>query len=186
MYAPVTRPPPARQRPARVLTILLYTHRESFWLAIMRLSTHFSLDQLIQSETALERGIDNTPPPASVENLRRLADGLEQVQALLNNPLSISSGYRCPALNIAVGGSAGSQHVLGSAADFTCPDFGSPLAIAQAIGESDIEFDQCILEYGRWVHISFSATPRGRLLTIHDASKGYLDGLWDRAGNRLA
>lgn len=152
----------------------------------MQLSDHFSLDQLIQSETALELGIDNTPPPASVENLRRLADGLEQVQALLENPLSISSGYRCPALNIAVGGSPSSQHVWGLAADFTCEDFGTPLAIAQAIGESDIEFDQCILEYGRWVHISFSTAARGRLLTIHDVNKGYLEGLWDREGNRLA
>ena len=153
----------------------------------MQLSEHFSLEQLIQSETALERRIDNTPPPASVENLRRLAEGLEQVQALLESPLLISSGYRCPALNMAVGGSPGSQHVRGLAADFTCQDFGTPLAIAQAIGASDIEFDQCILEYGRWVHISFSAAPRGRLLTIHDASsQGYLEGLWDRKGNRLA
>jgi len=125
------------------------------------------------------------PPAATIENLRRLADGLEQVLTLLGNPLSISSGYRCPSLNIAVGGSPSSQHVLGLAADFTCEDFGSPLAIAQAIGESNINFDQCILEYDRWVHISFSSTPRGRLLTIHDASNGYLEGLWDREGNRL-
>ena len=165
---------------------LFYTCRVASWLAIMQLSKHFSLDQLIQSETALEQGIDNTPPPDTVENLRRLADGLEQVQALLENPLSISSGYRCPALNNAVGGSPGSQHVLGLAADFTCQDFGTPLAVAQAIGTSAIEFDQCILEFGRWVHISFSVTPRVRLLTIHDAAVGYLEGLWDREGNRLA
>ena len=177
---------PAFRFPAFLIPRLHYTCRVSCRPAIMQLSKHFSLDQLIRSETALERGIDNTPPPASVENLRRLADGLEQVQALLVNPLSISSAYRCPALNIAVGGSPDSQHVRGLAADFTCEDFGTPLAVAQAIGESDIEFDQCILEYARWVHISFSAIPRGRLFTIHDASQGYLEGLWDREGNRLA
>ena len=152
----------------------------------MQLSEHFSLDQLAYSETALQRGIDNMPPPESVENLRRLAYGLEQVQALLEYPISISSGYRCPALNTAVGGSPGSQHVWGLAADFTCEAFGPPLAVAQAIGASVIEFDQCILEFGRWVHISFSTKPRGRLLTIHDTAQGYLDGLWDREGNRLA
>jgi len=152
----------------------------------MQLSEHFSLDQLVYSETALARGIDNSPPGESLKNLRRLAYGLEQVQALLEKPLAISSGYRCPALNTAVGGSPGSQHVGGLAADFTCEAFGPPLAVARAIGASDIEFDQCILEFGRWVHISFSTTPRGRLLTIHDNTKGYLDGLWDGEGNRLA
>lgn len=167
-------------------TRLFYTCRVSFWLTEMQISEHFSLDQLTWSETALEREIDNTPPPESVENLRRLADGLEQVQTLLGNPISISSAYRCRELNIAVGGTTESQHVQGLAADFTCDLFGSPLAIVQAIGESDIEFDQCILEYGRWVHISFSPAPRGRLLTIYATREGYLEGLWDRGGNRLA
>ena len=108
------------------------------------------------------------------------------MQALLGAPLEISSGYRSPALNSAVGGSPTSQHSQGLAADFACAAFGTPLEIAAAIQASDIEFDQCILEYGRWVHLSFSATPRGRVLSIYNSSDGYLDGLRDADGNGVA
>jgi hypothetical protein len=151
----------------------------------MRLSANFSLAQLTDSETARNNGIDNTPPTEIIENLRRLAAGLEEVQALLGAPLEISSGYRCAALNDAVGGTGNSQHVQGLAADFVCPGFGSPMDIARIIRQSKIEFDQCILEYGRWVHLSFSDVPRGRVLTIYDPEDGYLAGLWDENGKQV-
>jgi len=152
----------------------------------MQISPHFTLIQLVRSETAEAHGIDNAAPPGLIDNLRRLAEGLEQVQALLGHPLKVSSGYRCPELNAVVGGSPTSQHVLGEAADFDCPEFGTPLEVAREIAASDIRFDQVILEYTRWVHISFSASPRSRLLTINNATQGYLAGLWDREGNQLA
>ncbi|HEY7674538.1 MAG TPA: D-Ala-D-Ala carboxypeptidase family metallohydrolase [Burkholderiales bacterium] len=152
----------------------------------MQLSPNFSLEQLTYSETAQESGIDNTPSPEIVENLKQLAQGLEALQALLGAPLEISSGYRCAALNEAVGGSSASQHMLGLAADIVCPGFGSPLALARAIQQSGIGFDQCILEYGQWVHLSFSDAPRQRLLTIYDDEEGYLAGLWDEGGTRVA
>jgi len=152
----------------------------------MQLSPNFSLSDLVYSETAEQCGIDNTPPPEVVENLKRLAAGLEAVRALLGAPLEISSGYRCAALNEAVGGSAASQHVQGLAADFDCPAFGTPLEIAHAIERSGIQFDQCILEYGRWVHLSFSDAPRRRMLTIYDEEKGYIAGLWDEEGKQVA
>ena len=152
----------------------------------MLLAPNFPLALLVRSEIAEQQGIDNSPPPEVIENLKVLAAGLEQVQALLGHPLEISSGYRCPALNAAVGGSTASQHVQGLAADFVCPDFGPPLDVARAIGVSAIAFDQCILEFGNWVHLSFSAQPRVRLLTIYDSNEGYLAGLWDIAGNRVA
>src|SRR5262245_15246324 len=107
----------------------------------MQLSPNFSLNALTYSETAEKSGIDNTPPPDIVENLKRLAAGLENVQALLGAPLEISSGYRCAALNEAVGGSGASQHLQGLAVDFDCPGFGTPLKIARAILRSGIEFD---------------------------------------------
>jgi zinc D-Ala-D-Ala carboxypeptidase len=152
----------------------------------MQLSPNFSLSELVFSETAEQKGIDNTPPPEIVENLKRLADGLEAVRILLGAPLEISSGYRCPALNEVVGGSGASQHVQGLAADFACPAFGTPLEVARAILRSGIQFDQCILEYGRWVHLSFSDAPRRRLLTIYEEEKGYTAGLWDEEGRQVA
>lgn len=150
-----------------------------------RLSRHHSLAALIRSDTARARGIDNTPGPDVLDNLRRLARGLDAVRLLLGHRLVISSGYRCAALNAAVGGTPGSQHTQGLAADFTCAAFGPPMEVALAIARSDIRFDQCILEFGRWVHLSFAPTPRRRTLTIHDTRTGYLDGLVTPEGVRL-
>jgi zinc D-Ala-D-Ala carboxypeptidase len=152
----------------------------------MRLTRNFSLEQLICSETAKRERIDNTPGAEIVDNLRLLAQGLERVQNLTGFPLEISSGYRCPELNRRVGGANTSQHTQGQAADFTCAEFGPPVDIIKAIRASDIEFDQCILEYAKWVHISFSKTPRGKVLTIYDPKEGYLDGLWDQGGKHIA
>ena len=152
----------------------------------MRLTPNFSLEQLTFSETAERERIDNTPAAEIVDNLRRLAQGLEQVQALTGFALEISSGYRCPELNARIGGARTSQHTRGEAADFTCAGFGAPQDVIKAIRDSAIEFDQCILEYAKWVHISFSAAPRGKLLTIYDPGEGYLDGLRDRDGREIA
>ena len=150
----------------------------------MQLTPCFSLAQLCASETAHKRGIANAPPDELLPNLARLAGGLEQVQALLGAPIVLSSGYRCPALNAAVGGTASSQHCQGLAADFTCPAFGDPMDVARAIRDSHIVFDQCILEFGRWVHLSFSPAPRRRTLSIYDGKQGYLAGLCDPEGNK--
>ena len=152
----------------------------------MRLTLNFSLEQLSYSETAQRECIDNTPGADIVDNLRLLAEGLERVRMLTGYPLDISSAYRCPELNRRVGGARTSQHTLGLAADFTCAEFGPPVDVIKAIRDSGIEFDQCILEYAKWVHISFSKTPRGKVLTIYDPKEGYLDGLWDKGGKQIA
>lgn len=144
-----------------------------------RLSSYYTLARLAHSDTARARGIDNTPPEALLPNLRLLARGLDRVRRLLGHRLEISSGYRCPELNAAVGGAPNSQHAQGLAVDFTCPGFGPPIAIARAIRQSDIAFDQCIYEFAEWVHLSFSRTPRRRVLTIRDSREGYLEGLVD-------
>ncbi len=152
----------------------------------LRLSPSFTLADLIRSATADKRGLDNAPPENLLPNLRRLAQGLETIQSLLGQPLEVSSGYRSPALNVAVGGTATSQHCRGLAADFVCPGYGPPLAIAQALAASTLDYDQAILEFGNWIHVSFTASPRKRLLTIYDSREGYLDGLVDRDGTRIA
>ena len=133
----------------------------------MKLSEHFSLDEFTASETALRKGIDNTPPPVVTEKLRMLANTLEQVRTLLgNNSIRISSGYRCLALNRAIGSGDTSAHVLGYAVDFTCPKFGTPKEVANKIAESPIKFDQLIYE-GTWVHLSIDPRNRREVLTAH-------------------
>ena len=120
----------------------------------MNLSPHFSLAELVSSQVATRKGIDNAPAPAIVANLTRLAALLEQVRALVGAPIVISSGYRSPALNKAVGGAANSAHVLGLAADISTAKL-TPKALALLIRQSDIAFDQLIYE-GTWVHIGLS------------------------------
>lgn len=131
-----------------------------------RLSRHFTLEELIFSQTASRKGIDNTPSLEVVAHLTRLAYCMEQVRALLGGPVRISSGYRSPALNSIVSKAKDSAHMSGYAADFVCPSFGSPLEIVKAIAASGINFDQCIQE-GTWVHISFDPEMRREVLTAH-------------------
>lgn len=133
------------------------------------LSPHFTLDELTHSETAARLGIDNTPPPPVVETLRRTAAYLEDVRARLGVPLLISSGYRCLLLNRAIKSADTSQHLRGEAVDFIAPRFGSPRQIVDTLTDSDIPYDQIILEFGRWVHISFSGQGRRQALVIDQA-----------------
>lgn len=140
----------------------------------MNLSEHFTLDEFTASQEAARRGIDNTPSPQIVETLRVTARGLEQVREKLGGlPIIVSSGYRCPALNTAVGGQRWSQHMIGQAVDFICPHFGPPEAVAKRLRGSGIEYDQLIIEYadkgGGWVHISFADEPRHQALRIDSA-----------------
>lgn len=128
-----------------------------------KLTPHFTLEELTHSQTAMRKGLDNTPNAVIINNLTITCANLETVRALLNAPLMISSGYRSPAVNRAVGGSATSAHTQGWAVDFICPGFGTPKQITDAIKESNIRLDQCI-EEGTWVHISFAPTMRQQFL----------------------
>jgi len=142
----------------------------------MNLTDHFTLEELTHSQTAARLGLDNEPSPAVVDALTRTAHGLEMVRVLLQAPILVSSGYRSPLVNRAVGGAANSQHILGEAADFTAPGFGPPEMIVRAIMRSTrpIPYDQLIVEYGRWVHISFSRSPRHQALVIdHDGTRAF-------------
>lgn len=133
----------------------------------MHLSAHFTLDEFTSSQVAARRGIDNTPTPPIVERLKRTAQGLETVRQRLGGfHIIVTSGYRCERLNRLVKGAKGSQHILGEAADFICPRFGAPADIAAALRDSELDYDQLILEFGEWVHISFADRPRHQALVI--------------------
>ncbi len=145
-----------------------------------RLSPHFTLPELTVSQWAARRNISNAPPPSVLANLRRTAAGMEQVRELLGGkPILVSSGYRAPRVNAAIGGARSSAHVQGWAVDFTCPGFGSDYEVCRAIAASDVAFDQLIHEYppDGWVHISFDPRARRQLLTKFASSKRYFAGV---------
>jgi hypothetical protein len=132
------------------------------------MTENFSLEELTFSQTATRLGINNKPSPIVMFNLKETATQLERVRAFLNAPINISSGYRSPTLNRAIGGSATSAHCLGFAVDFTARRFGDVPKIVQAIKNSGIKYDQLIDEYsdggGGWVHISFHPNMRQQTL----------------------
>ena|SRR5437867_35445 len=145
----------------------------------MQLTDHFSLEELIASEIAARKGIDNTPSNEIIENLEVLAAGLERVRAVLGQPIHVNSGYRCLALNTAIGGAPDSMHIQGLAADIVCPRFGAPLQVCRAIRDAGLDTDQIIHEFGAWTHVAFPAPgkdARHRLLTTASGG-GYVDGL---------
>lgn len=126
-------------------------------LADAPLSAHFMLSEFLDSQKATREGIANIPDAASLRNLRRVAQALEQVRLLLGGlPVVISSGYRSPELNAAVGGSRSSAHMRGLAVDFTCGAYGTPLQICKLLVAANFPFDQLIYE-GTWVHLALPA-----------------------------
>jgi hypothetical protein len=146
----------------------------------MNLSTHFTLDELVASQTATRLGLDNTPSTEVIANLTRLAQTLEMVRYLFGAPIVVSSGYRAVPVNAAVGGVASSKHCIGCAVDFIVPMYGTPLQVAQKISASSARFDQLIHEFGHWVHLGISVPgmpDRMELLTIdkHGTRPGLLE-----------
>jgi hypothetical protein len=136
-----------------------------------KLSTHFTLEEFIRSAKATAERIDNTPPPDIIARLKVTAERMEQVRDLLGgNAIHISSGYRNPALNKAVGGTNTSDHMSGYAVDFVCPGFGTPYEVCCAIRDSSLmaHVDQLIHEKLRWVHISFDPQCRKQLLSFFE------------------
>ena len=132
----------------------------------MQLSEHFELSDFLVSETAARRGIANEPTPEVIENLRRLCQlVLQPLRIQLARPMVITSGYRSPALNRAVGGSKTSHHMQGRAADLIVPGL-SPLAVCQTAQQMKLPCVQIIHEFGRWAHLAVALpNERTQLLT---------------------
>lgn len=141
----------------------------------MNLTPHFTLEELTLSQTASRMGLNNVPAPDSEEfkNLKRLAETMEDVRIVLGNqPIIISSGYRSPQVNVAVGGAQNSAHLFGLACDFTCPSYGTPLQICKRLEPlmKVMGIDQLIYEFSSWVHLGLapSGAPRMMALTINN------------------
>ena len=131
---------------------------------------YFTLKELTRSVTAKNKGIDNTPGEVEKNNLIALVENvLDPLREAWGQPIIITSGYRCPALNRAVGGSATSQHVTGEAADIrTVSDtVEDNKALYELIRVLNLPIDQCINEYGYdWIHVSYSPKNRRKFFSI--------------------
>lgn len=117
------------------------------------MTPHFSLEELTITQ---HREIDNTPGEREMKNLEMLAAKMEEVRDILKKPILVSSGFRCLALNRAVGSKDGSAHVLGLACDFVCPSYGTVDEVFAALQHSRLEFDQLIVEKvggKKWIHL---------------------------------
>ena len=127
----------------------------------MKLSEHFSLWELTRSQVADRKRIKNEPNKESIQNLKVICDTiLEPARRHYETPITPSSGYRCLALNRALGSSDKSQHTTGQAVDFEVPGIAN-MELAQWIMDN-LDYDQLILEFykeGRpnsgWVHCSY-------------------------------
>lgn len=122
---------------------------------------YFTIEELTRSDTATTRGIDNTPTPEIKANLERLVDKvLDGLREIYGKPITVNSGYRCPELNKAVGGSKTSDHMNGFSVDITASCKKENAILFQII-KDNFNFDQLIWEKGNseypdWVHVSYN------------------------------
>lgn len=131
---------------------------------------YFSIAELTKSSTAIKKKINNTPTKEVENNLNQLIDNiLDPLREAWGQPIIVGSGYRCEALNKAVGGAAHSQHKLGQAADIhTKSDLAEDnKKLFELIKQLKLPFDQLINEYNySWVHVSYSHRNRRQILNI--------------------
>jgi hypothetical protein len=128
----------------------------------MNLSANFNLRELTRSDTADRLDIDNQPNEEQIESLRLLCENiLQPVRDHFGKPVKINSGFRCPTLNQATGGSATSDHCKGQACDFEIDGVSNP-ELAEWVSQN-CKYTQLILEFytqgqpnSGWVHASFN------------------------------
>ena len=123
----------------------------------MRLTENFELEEFLISQFAIRNGIQNEHRISVIRNLRILCEKvLQPLRFMIQKPIIINSGYRSELLNAIIGGVKNSQHIRGEAADIYVPGI-QACELFAFILKSEIKFDQLILEFNRWVHVSYSA-----------------------------
>lgn len=115
---------------------------------------HFTINEFIKSETAKKLKIDNTPPSSAIQNIETLvAKILDPARNKFGKPIYITSGYRCPQLNKAVGGTKNSYHLQGRAADLVTGSYEGNcrlFRILQAIPHTELINEHNL----RWIHVA--------------------------------
>lgn len=144
------------------------------------MTPHFSLVEFTSSDTVARLNIDNSLPNELQGNAYRTLQMMERIRLHINAPITITSGYRCEALNRAIGSKPGSDHTLAFAVDFKASRAGTPAKIAKSL-ESVIDvlgIGQLILEFGAWVHVSTKIPDKliNRVITIDRT--GAKAGIW--------
>ena len=144
------------------------------------MTPHFSLEEFTASDTAARLGIDNRIPDELRENALKTLQMMERIRFHIDAPITITSGYRCEALNKAVGSKSGSDHTLAFACDFKAPKAGTPFEIAKDLASviDVLGIGQIILEFGTWVHVSLARPEKtiNRIITIDKT--GVRAGIW--------
>jgi hypothetical protein len=147
----------------------------------MKLSPHFSLEEMVKSQTALRKGIPNKPSEAHIEALALLCTNiLEPVRTQYGIPFSPSSGYRSAELCISIGSGVNSQHTKGEAVDFEVPSISNLEVAGWIVG--NLDFDQLILEHYEggntgWIHCSYKAEGNRKEVLTYDRINKYRKGL---------
>ena len=138
----------------------------------IQLSEHFKLSEFVRSATATARGIDNTPTTEVIVALTALCCNVLEPLRRMVGPIIISSGYRCPKLNAAVGGVSNSQHMTGEAADIHLPSTATGKKWYELI-KTSLPHDQVIFERNSasssvyWIHVSCKVdTSKNRNMAI--------------------
>lgn len=141
------------------------------------LSKNFALEEFTRSTTAKKQGINNDPGPMEIANLQALVlNVLQPLRTAMGFPINISSGYRSPALNAAIGGAANSQHMKGQAADIV----GANNAMMFNYIKENLPFDQLIWEAGNstqpdWIHVSYKSIGNRKQVLQYLPGQGYQD-----------
>ena len=129
---------------------------------------YFTIEELTRSTTAHLRGIDNTPSQQVINNLTALVDNvLDPLREAWGKPIHVNSGYRCKALNKAVGGVPSSQHMRGEAADITGGSVEANKQLYSLLQRLNLPVDQAINEHDfRWIHVSYGPRHRRHYFAI--------------------
>ena len=129
---------------------------------------HFTINELTRSATAQRLSIDNTPPAEALAHLEALVEHvLDPLREAWGGPIHVNSGYRCRALNKAVGGAAGSQHMRGEAADITVGSRLDNARLYRLLQQLDLPVDQAINERDfAWIHVSYGPRHRREYLAL--------------------